>query len=109
MRDNERKPTGKGALQLVGRDTETGALVRCDAYPPNWSASDGPEEFTYWLMHQPEIRRGFGQKYPVAVSDEFDILWRQGFSYGVCNAPQSWHVSEKKLCLEWLPTTPAKC
>jgi hypothetical protein len=25
----------------VGRDTETGALVRCDAYPPNWSASDG--------------------------------------------------------------------
>jgi hypothetical protein len=48
--------------QLVARDTKTGALVRYDAQTPDWSASDGPEEFTHWLMHQPKIRRGFGQK-----------------------------------------------
>jgi hypothetical protein len=100
VKDNKRiaKEWGRpkeGMLQLVGRDTKTGALVRYEASPPDWSASNGPEEFTHWLMHQPEIRRSFGQEYPVAVSDEFDILWKEGFSYRICDAPRSWHVSEK--------------
>jgi hypothetical protein len=50
VRDNERKPR-EGMLQLVGRDTTTGALVRCDAYPPNWSTREGPSEFAPWLTH----------------------------------------------------------
>jgi hypothetical protein len=40
VKDNERTPKElwvvkprEEALQLVGRDTKTGALVRCDAYP----------------------------------------------------------------------------
>jgi hypothetical protein len=45
VRDSERTPTGKGALQLVGIDTETSALVRYDAYPPNWSKRKGPSEY----------------------------------------------------------------
>jgi hypothetical protein len=41
VRDNERNPK-KGMLQLVGRDTETGTLVRCDAHPPDWSNERDP-------------------------------------------------------------------
>jgi hypothetical protein len=51
VRNSKRKPIG-GVLQLVGRNTQTGALVRCDAQPPDWSASAGPEEFTHWLIHR---------------------------------------------------------
>jgi hypothetical protein len=40
-RDNDRKPE-KGVLQLVGRDTQTGALVRYDAQ----LTKPGPETST---------------------------------------------------------------
>jgi hypothetical protein len=46
VRDNERD-LREGALQLVGRDTTTGALVRYDAYPPDWSPKEGPSEFAH--------------------------------------------------------------
>jgi hypothetical protein len=46
VRDNERSPK-EGVLQLVGRDTETGVLVRCDAYPPDWSPREGSSEFAH--------------------------------------------------------------
>jgi hypothetical protein len=36
VRDNERSPKER-VLPLVGRDTETGSLVRSDAQPPDWS------------------------------------------------------------------------
>jgi hypothetical protein len=61
VRDNNRKPD-TGVLHLVGRNTKTGALVRYDARPPDWSASDAPDEFTHWLSHQPEIRRRIGNR-----------------------------------------------
>jgi hypothetical protein len=34
VRDNERNPR-EGMLQLVGRDTVAGALIRYDPYPPD--------------------------------------------------------------------------
>lgn len=46
----ERKPKD-GVLQLVGRDTETSAQVRYDAYPPSWSKRKGPSEYAHWLLH----------------------------------------------------------
>jgi hypothetical protein len=61
VRDNERDLT-KGVLQLVGRDTTTGALVRYDAYPPDWSPQEGPSEFGHWLLHT-------GQSEPQQVAD----------------------------------------
>jgi hypothetical protein len=96
VRDNERKHTGKGALQLVGRDTETGALVRCDAQPPDWSASDAPKEFMHWLTHQPEVQRSIGYRDDVEVARRqgFAIVWRRGFNR-VCDAPHGWHVKDE--------------
>jgi hypothetical protein len=44
VRDNEGSPK-VGELQLVGRDTETRALVRCDAQPPDcrqWAHATTP-------------------------------------------------------------------
>ena len=100
VKDNKRIPKelGKpkvGVLQLVGRDTKTGALVRYDVKPPDWSASDGPEEFTHWLMHQPEMRLGFGEKYPVAKYEGFSIFWTDSFRYEVCDGPKFWHIKDK--------------
>ena len=43
VRDGKGNPS-EGVLSLVGRDPATGALVRHSANPPDWSASDGPEE-----------------------------------------------------------------
>ena len=40
----------------MGRDTETSALVRCDAYPPDWSPREGPSEFAHWLLHTEQSR-----------------------------------------------------
>jgi hypothetical protein len=40
MRDDKRNPK-EGVLQLVGRDTTTGTLVRHSADPPNWSPAVG--------------------------------------------------------------------
>jgi hypothetical protein len=101
VRDNERKPTGKGALQLVGRDMETGALVRCDAQPPDWSASDAPKEFMHWLTHQPEVQRSIGYRDDVEVARRqgFAIVWRRGFNR-VCDAPHGWHVKDETP--EWV-------
>jgi hypothetical protein len=42
---------GETGVLLVGRDTETGALVRYQAQPPDWSVSEGPEEFAHWTRH----------------------------------------------------------
>jgi hypothetical protein len=83
-------------LQLVGRDTKTGALVRYEAQPPDWSASDAPKEFVHWLTHQPEVQRsiGYSDNVEVAGRQGFAIVWRRGFNR-VCDAPHFWHANEK--------------
>jgi hypothetical protein len=85
----------EGVLQLVGRDTETGALVRYIAQPPDWSASDGPEEFTHWLIHRHHIGEGFGwgPGLVAAIHHEFALLWN-GTTKRVCDAPRLWHVND---------------
>ena len=84
-------------LQLVCRDTTTGALVRYDTRPPDWSASDGPDEFTHWAIHQREVDGGIGDgnPYPAARHDGFAILWTGGFSGDVCQAPRFWHINDE--------------
>jgi hypothetical protein len=49
VRDNEGNPR-EGMLQLVGRDTAAGTLVRYDAYPPDWFR-EGPSDFAHWVLH----------------------------------------------------------
>ena len=75
---NKRSPE-TGVLQLVCRDTTTGALVRYDARPPDWSASDGPDEFTHWAIHQREVDGGIGDgnPFPAARRDGFAIYERE--------------------------------
>jgi hypothetical protein len=47
-------------LQLVGRDTKTGALVRCDAYPTDWSTREGPLNLrTGWATPSIRVRTRF--------------------------------------------------
>jgi hypothetical protein len=46
-------------LQLVGRDSETGALVRYHAQPPDWSESEGPEEFARGYVVGSSARNAF--------------------------------------------------
>jgi hypothetical protein len=87
VRDNRRKPRD-GVLQLVGRDTRTGALVRHDAYPPDWSERAGPPEFAHWLLHQAE-RSGYQTE--VARHKGFAIVWENYLSYRPCDAPRFWH------------------
>ena len=71
VKDDKCKPK-EGVLQLVGRDTQTGALVRYNAQPPDWSVSDGPEEFTHWMRHQPGVHQlGYGRGYPRGNIEEF--------------------------------------
>jgi hypothetical protein len=85
-------------LQLVGRDTKTGTLVRYEANPPDWSASDAPEEFTHWLRHTNQS----GWYYRVATGpDGRNVIWtRRSTPDGSCPGPFGWHVSKDKPDLE---------
>jgi hypothetical protein len=92
VRDNERD-LREGALQLVGRDTTTGALVRYDAYPPDWSPKEGPSEFAHWLLHTE-------QSALQQVADGPDgrgVVWtRNRGARDLCPGPSGWHVSKKQ-------------
>jgi hypothetical protein len=94
VRDNKRNPKN-GMLELVGRDTRTGALVRHSANPPDWSASDAPEEFTHWQTHTNHSSPG---RYRVAAGpDGRDVVWtRRSTPDGDCPSPFGWHVSKDK-------------
>jgi hypothetical protein len=92
VRNNERD-IRDGALQLVGRDTTTGALVRYDAYPPDWSPQEGPLEFGHWLLHTKQSARQ-------QVADGPDgrrVVWtRNRDGWDSCPGPSGWHVSKNK-------------
>jgi hypothetical protein len=67
-------------LQLVGRDTKTGALVRYYPRSPDWSRRvdgtrrDGPSEFAHWLLHTEQSTPDW--PYPVADGpDGHRLLW----------------------------------
>ena len=94
VRDGKGKPS-EGVLKLVGRDTATGALVRHGAYPPDWSASDTPEEFTHWQTHTNQSTTG---RYRVAAGpDGRHLVWaRRWTPDGDCPGPFGWHVSKDK-------------
>src|SRR5512133_1656755 len=53
VKDNKCKL--KDGLLLVGRDSETRALVRYHAQPPDWSESEGPEEFAHSMRHWAQV------------------------------------------------------
>jgi hypothetical protein len=57
------KNAKEGLLQLIGHDTKTGAPVRYNAQPPDWSPREGPSEFTHWLLHTEE-----------AIPDEYTVV-----------------------------------
>jgi hypothetical protein len=83
-------------LQLVGRDTKTGALVRYDAQPPptDWPTLAGPSEYSHWLLHTEKYV--FPSRYPVAESpDGRRIVWT-GQSKTHCPNRYGWHISQKK-------------
>jgi hypothetical protein len=92
VRDNEHNPK-EGVLQLVGRDTKTGALVRYDPPPPHWSSREGPVEFAHWLLHTEQRA-----PYPVAVGpDGRGVVWtRKWDAEDRCRGPFGWHVSKNK-------------
>jgi hypothetical protein len=107
--------SGEGALQLLGRDTRTGALVRHDAQPPDWPPTleepsgvkvvrydelrpdwpgwEGPSEFAHWLLHTEEDPRPF---YLVADGpDGRRVVWtRRAKTH--CPSRKGWHVSQDK-------------
>jgi hypothetical protein len=67
VKDNER--ILKDGVLLVSRDSKTGALVRYHAQPPDWSESEGPEEFAHWMRHWVQLNGSFityHLGYPVA-------------------------------------------
>ena len=83
----------------MGRDTETSALVRCDAYPPDWSPREGPSEFAHWLLHTEQSRPG---RYTVADGPGGrQVVWTGGVSTH-CPAPYGWHVIQDKRPGRWL-------
>ena len=57
VKDN--KSRLKDGVLLVGRDSETGALVRYHAQPPDWPESEGPEEFAHWMRHWAQLNGSF--------------------------------------------------
>ena len=79
---NERVP------QLVGRDTETGALVRYYPRPPDWSrridgtSRDGPSEFAHWLLHTEQSTPDW--PYPVADGPNGHRLLWTGHAIAYC-------------------------
>ena len=114
VKDNKLK-SGEGALQLVGRDTKTGALVRHDAQPPDWPPTlektsgpkfvrydellpdwpgwEGPSEFSHWLLHTEEYPRPV---YPVADGpDGRSVVWT-GRAKTHCPNRDGWHISQVK-------------
>jgi hypothetical protein len=95
VKDNKLK-SGEGALQMVGRDTKTGALVRYDAQPPptDWPTLAGPSEYSHWLLHTEKYVSP--DRYPVAESpDGRRIVWT-GQSKTYCPNRYGWHVNQKK-------------
>lgn len=82
---NERVP------QLVGRDTETGALVRYYPRPPDWSrridgtSRDGPSEFAHWLLHTEQSTPDW--PYPVADGPNGHRLLWTGHAIAYCANP----------------------
>jgi hypothetical protein len=82
---NERVP------QLVGRDTETGALVRYYPRPPDWSrridgtSRDGPSEFAHWLLHTEQSTPDW--PYPVADGPNGHRLLWTGHANPYCANP----------------------
>jgi hypothetical protein len=89
------KNAKEGLLQLIGRDTETGALVRYNAEPPNWSKRKGPSEFAHWLLH---TKQGEPGDYCVAEGrDGHRLVWAvKSDPVGSCPGPCGWHVSKTK-------------
>jgi len=92
VRDDERD-LREGVLQLVGRDTTTGALVRYDAYPPNWSR-EGPSEFVHWVLHHGKF--GLLPPYPVAESADGRRMFWTGTADAHCPGIADWHVSQDR-------------
>ena len=85
-------------LQLVGRDTETSALVRCDAYPPDGSPRKGPLNLRHGCCTPSNPGRA-GTRLPTAPAD---ARW---YGPGVsthCPAPYGWHVSQDNRPGRWL-------
>jgi hypothetical protein len=106
VKDNKRRPkdrwpltgrdSGTGVL-LIGRDTETGALVRYHAQPPDWSATDGPEAFAHWMRHWAQLNGTFityHRGYEVAKYQGLAIHWMVSYR-DICAAPEAWHVRDK--------------
>jgi hypothetical protein len=94
VKDNKLK-SGEGVLQLVGRDTKTGALVRYDAQPPpaDWPPRAAPSEFSHWLVHTQEYVH---YSYPVAEGpDGRSVVWTVNSNID-CPNEFGWHVSQKK-------------
>jgi hypothetical protein len=94
VKDNKRRL--KDGVLLVGRDSETGALVRYHAEPPDWSESEGTEEFAHWMSHWPKVhgRIDYSHGYPVARDKDIVIRWRVSYK-DVCAAPKFWHMNDK--------------
>jgi hypothetical protein len=71
----------------------SGALVRCDAYPPDWSRREGPSEYAHWLLHTEQ-----SGPYQLAGGPDGRVLVWTGESdpWGSCPGPFGWHVSKAK-------------
>jgi hypothetical protein len=91
VRDDKNGPYG--LIQLVGRDTQTGALVRHDSEVPDWKPWDGPHQFTHWLRHRPKKQRGRGP-YRVAETGTRAVVWTGNGSYTGCSSSYNWHISD---------------
>jgi len=79
-------------LHLIGRDTNTGGLVRHNAYPHDWSTLEGPRNFQFanwlqlpsnWAPYQAaEARAG--------------AAWSGPGSRTLLSGPCGWHVSQDR-------------
>ena len=96
-RVKDKKRRLKDGVLLVGRESKTGALVRYHAQPPDWSESEGLEEFAHRMRHWVQLNGSFityHLGYPVARYQGLEIRWRVRFK-AVCAAPEAWHVRDK--------------
>jgi hypothetical protein len=94
IRDTNYKGEG---IQLVGRNTDTGALVRHTAQHPDWSAWDGPDEFAHWLAHTKKVGPRTGP-WTVAGSDRRSIRWTGRLNHNDgCTSTYHWHINEPAI------------
>lgn len=81
VRDDRHKSFQYGDIQLVGRDSKDGSLVRADVPRPEWADIDPvPPAFIHWCRH--EIHPSVGSFVPVGHDGNHTLTWQYAVNKG---------------------------